>query len=54
MVSCLHCHSSLGQLDSELIQVSKRFDRLERIVSAGFHKNLEEEQELLRSLRAAK
>lgn len=50
-VSCLHCHSSFEHLDDELGHVTERFDRLERLVSAGFHKSLQEEQELLRSLR---
>eukprot|EP00913_Durusdinium_trenchii_P012359 g11601.t1 len=48
-VSWLHCFTSFEHLDDELDHVSKRFDRLERLVSAGFHKSLQEEQELLRS-----
>ncbi|CAK9002610.1 Peroxisomal adenine nucleotide transporter 1 [Durusdinium trenchii] len=52
-VSWLHCFTSFEHLDDELDHVSKRFDRLERLVSAGFHKSLQEEQELLRSLKTA-
>jgi len=52
-VSCLHCHSSFEHLDDELGNVTQRFDRLERLVSAGFQKSLQEEQQLLRTLRNA-
>mmetsp|Transcript_26598 Transcript_26598/g.63411 ORF Transcript_26598/g.63411 Transcript_26598/m.63411 type:complete len:279 (+) Transcript_26598:51-887(+) len=53
-VACLaffKCHTSLEHLDDEFSVVERRFDRLEKIVSAGFTTSLREEQVLLDSIK---
>lgn len=53
-VACLaffKCHTSLEHLDDEFGVVERRFDRLEKIVSAGFTTSLREEQVLLDSIK---
>jgi len=53
-VACLACfkfHTSLEHLDGEFGAVDRRFDRLEKIVSAGFTTSLREEQAVLQSIK---